>query len=285
MDLQRLTIGQMAELNQISTQTLRLYDREDLLTPDIVDSQTGYRFYHVTQSARLDMIQYMKSYGMTLKQIHKHLSEKDPEVIKSFLRNQFKVIEEKQTVLKRRKKAIERTLENYNRSETLPRNGLIFFEYVPERLIYPHLSDKNFFEQDYTGYELILRELKHHLIQKNIDLSYFCNVGTIMRQKQLLTGEFRSNEFFLFSDRESFYPDLEIIPAATYCCACSEDFYAEEELARRLIKEIEDRNYSISGDYICEVIIDFPVFGKDRRNMFYKIQIPVEAKDEYKAHT
>ncbi|MBI9108515.1 MAG: MerR family transcriptional regulator [Spirochaetales bacterium] len=265
----------MAELNQTSTQTLRLYDREGLLTPDIVDSQTGYRFYHVTQSARLDMIQYMKSYGMTLKQISRYLSEKDPEVIKSFLRNQFKVIEEKQSDLRRSKKAIERTLENYIHRETLPRNGQIFIEYIPERLIYSHCSDKNFFEQDYAGYELILRELKHHLVKKKIDLTYFCNVGTIMRKEQLLSGEFYTNEFFLFADKEYARQDLEIIPASTYCCACSEDFYAETEIARKLLEEIDNRNFSVAGDYLCEVIIDVPVFSSDRRNMFYKIQIPV----------
>ena len=33
MDLNKLTIGQMAGLNRISTQALRLYDREGLLTP------------------------------------------------------------------------------------------------------------------------------------------------------------------------------------------------------------------------------------------------------------
>ena len=69
MNLQRLTIGQMAKLNQISQQTLRLYDREGLLTPMITDPHTGYRYYHIIQSARLDMIQYMKASGMTLKQI------------------------------------------------------------------------------------------------------------------------------------------------------------------------------------------------------------------------
>ena len=43
MDLQRLTIGQMAKLNRISQQTLRLYDREGLLRPMIIDPHTGYR--------------------------------------------------------------------------------------------------------------------------------------------------------------------------------------------------------------------------------------------------
>ena len=69
MDLEKLTIGQMAELNHVSEQTLRLYDREGLMKPRYTDPVTGYRYYHITQSARLDMIQTMKVYGMTLRQI------------------------------------------------------------------------------------------------------------------------------------------------------------------------------------------------------------------------
>ena len=59
MDYQKLTIGQMAKLNHISEQSLRLYDREGLLSPFVKDENTGYRYYHIIQSARLDMIQYM----------------------------------------------------------------------------------------------------------------------------------------------------------------------------------------------------------------------------------
>lgn len=41
MDLQRLTIGQMAQLNHISEQTLRLYDKEGLLKAQEVDLKSG----------------------------------------------------------------------------------------------------------------------------------------------------------------------------------------------------------------------------------------------------
>ena len=34
-----------------------------------VDPVTGYRYYHIIQSAKLDLIQNMKVYGMTLRQI------------------------------------------------------------------------------------------------------------------------------------------------------------------------------------------------------------------------
>ena len=60
MDLQKLTVGQMAELNQVSEQTLRLYDREGLLKPRLTDERTGYRYYHILQSARLDLIPNLK---------------------------------------------------------------------------------------------------------------------------------------------------------------------------------------------------------------------------------
>ena len=54
MDL--LSIGEMAELNNISRQALRLYDRIGLLAPYYVDENTGYRHYDIRQCARLDMI-------------------------------------------------------------------------------------------------------------------------------------------------------------------------------------------------------------------------------------
>ena len=73
MDLRRLTIGEMAALNHISEQTLRLYDREELLVPLHRDEKTGYRYYDIRQSARLDMIQYMKALGMSLKEIRLYL--------------------------------------------------------------------------------------------------------------------------------------------------------------------------------------------------------------------
>ena len=41
MDLQKLSIGQMAELNHVSEQTLRLYGKEGLLVPRCVDPVTG----------------------------------------------------------------------------------------------------------------------------------------------------------------------------------------------------------------------------------------------------
>ena len=133
MDLQKLTIGQMAELNHVSEQTLRLYDREGLLKPQYTDPATGYRYYHITQSARLDLVQNMKVYGMTLRQIRAFLDENDADALQKLLREQAGRVDERIEQLSRSRAAIMRTLDNYRRYEAMPRNGEIFVEFIPER--------------------------------------------------------------------------------------------------------------------------------------------------------
>ena len=66
MDHTYLTIGQMAALNHISAQTLRLYDREGLLKPEYQDPANGYRYYHIDQCAQLDMIHTCLLYTSTV---------------------------------------------------------------------------------------------------------------------------------------------------------------------------------------------------------------------------
>ena len=41
----------------------------DRFKPAYVDEHNGYRLYDIGQSARLDIIQYLKNLGMTLKEI------------------------------------------------------------------------------------------------------------------------------------------------------------------------------------------------------------------------
>ena len=158
MDLQRLTIGQMAQLNHISEQTLRLYDREGLLKAQEVDPESSYRYYHILQSARIDLIQNMKRYGLTLKQIKDMLENDDADVIRQKLEMQSKDIEERLQQLTRVKSSLNRVLDNYKRYEALPKNGQIFLEYQSERQIYRCECEQDFFEQDEAGYEYMLRQ-------------------------------------------------------------------------------------------------------------------------------
>lgn len=275
MDLQRLTIGQMAQLNHISEQTLRLYDREGLLKAQEVDLKSGYRYYHILQSARIDLIQNMKMYGLTLKQIRDMLDSNDANVIRRNLEAQAEDIDSRLRQLSQARNTLIRVLENYKKYEALPKNGQIFLEYQAERRIYSCICEQDFFEQDEAGYEYMLRQLKQHLVSHDIPLSLFCNIGTIIRQEQLEKNKISSKEVFLFVDENSLNEQCKVIPAATYVCLCCDDFAKEAENAAKLLDYIKETGYKIAGDYLCEAIIDFPVLEEKKRHIFSKIQIPV----------
>ncbi|MDY4224181.1 MAG: MerR family transcriptional regulator [Candidatus Limivicinus sp.] len=275
MDLQKLSIGQMAELNHVSEQTLRLYGKEGLLVPRCVDPVTGYRYYHIIQSAKLDLIQNMKIYGMTLRQIRSFLDSNDPAALREMLSEQAASIEERIRQLRRSQSAITRTLDNYRRYEAMPRNGEIFLEYIPERRIFRYSCDVNYFDQDESGYEYMLRQMKTNLVANNMPLSYFTNIGTIIRREHLVPDALFSNEVFLFVDEDDSSQAMETLPAASYLCLCSDEFSMEAANVRRLLDYVQTRGCEIAGDYICEVVVDFPMLDFDRRRMFYKAQIPV----------
>jgi DNA-binding transcriptional MerR regulator/effector-binding domain-containing protein len=275
--MEKLTVGQMAKLNHVSEQTLRFYDKIKLLTPDIVDEKTGYRYYSISQSAYLDMVQYMKSLGMKLKDIQKQLELRDPSLIKSVLRQKSDQIDVEIRRLKYQKRAIERTLQSYQHYEASPPDGAIVLEYLPERRIYCIDAGMNFYDYDIEVYEEMLRKLKKSLISDQLPQIYFCNAGTILRQKDLKQRRFYSSEIFVLVDRE-FVPDqLTVpIPANTYLCIYCNEFEKEKEYINRLLDTVAKEGYLIIGDYICEVITEFPLLERKKRGMFLRLQIPIK---------
>ncbi|MFC0527194.1 MerR family transcriptional regulator [Phytohabitans kaempferiae] len=62
-------IGELAWMVGVSERTLRHYDKIGLLVPATVDSATRYRWYGVTELARLERIRGLQHLGLSLRQI------------------------------------------------------------------------------------------------------------------------------------------------------------------------------------------------------------------------
>jgi DNA-binding transcriptional MerR regulator len=275
--MDRLTIGEMAGINNVSTQTLRLYDRSGLLSPEHINEETGYRYYSIKQSAKLDMIQYMKSLGMSLKEIKEQLDKQDVDVVKSLLQKHRENIEQQMKELKRTRNAVDRSIASYNRYRSAPKPGIIVTEYMPRRRIYCFDSGINFYDYGIETYEQILRELKSHLMSYELPLIYFCNVGTLLRFEHLKKREFISTETFLFVDEDfSAIDATQLIEENTYLCIYCDSFYKEKEFANRLFDYAKNNDITITGDYICEVVMELPVFHYNERNMLIKLQVPIK---------
>ncbi|MDD3839773.1 MAG: MerR family transcriptional regulator [Clostridia bacterium] len=275
--MEYLSIGEMAALNHISIQTLRYYDKIDLLKPVYVDQQTNYRYYDIKQSAQIDMIQYMKSLGMSLKQIKKQFKKKNIKEIQSILKKQSNNIDKEIKKLNYMKKAVEACIENYERYLKVPREGYISIEFIPRRKIFCYDGNINIYDYGLDTYEYILRELKNQVIIKPLPMVYFCNVGSIMRKDMIDQGKFISSEIFVFVDDDFKEQEgIEIIPEHRYVCIYFHSFWKEKKYAERLFKYIRENQYEIIGDYICEVVVELPIFDNNERNMFVKLQIPIK---------
>ncbi len=72
-----LNITQLAKLRNVTTETLRHYDRIGLLKPDYVDEFTGYRYYSTNQIELFDTIIDLRNLGVPLKDIAVYMESRN----------------------------------------------------------------------------------------------------------------------------------------------------------------------------------------------------------------
>lgn len=279
MDLQQLSIGQMAKLNHISEQTLRLYDKMDLLKPITVNEETGYRYYSIGQSAALDMIQYYKEIGIPLKEIKARLNKMNVDTMPEILKDRYDYVEKQMQKLKTNQAAILRSIENFNRYLTVPQMGQVFCEYIPERRICVYNTGADLYSYSYYDYEYHLRMFRDYLFENGFPASCFSNVCTLMRNKYINNEniDFYSDEMFIFIDGNTDCSlETEIVPGGTYMSMCCCVFEEEINYAKQLFNEIRANNFDILGDYLCEVVAEYPNSENGQREMFYKVQVRIK---------
>lgn len=100
-----LTISQFSKISQIPTKTLRYYDEIKLLSPATIDKDNSYRYYHSHQLATVFLIQKLKNYDFSLKEIKRILDDKDQ--LKSLMEQRKLKIEQKVQTYLTLKKLIE----------------------------------------------------------------------------------------------------------------------------------------------------------------------------------
>ncbi len=73
----KMSIKKFAELTGVSVRTLHYYDEIELLKPDFVDGQNGYRFYGTEALSRMQEIMFYRELDFPLKTIAEIISSPD----------------------------------------------------------------------------------------------------------------------------------------------------------------------------------------------------------------
>ena len=86
----QLTIGEYAAATQLTAKALRLYDEQGLIKPSVVDSATGYRYYHADQVAKGRLVRALRDMSLSLAQVAQVLAMSpgsQPALLREFLRD------------------------------------------------------------------------------------------------------------------------------------------------------------------------------------------------------
>lgn len=278
MKEQLLSIGKMAEINGVSIPTLRLYDKNGLLKPAYIDPESGYRYYTLQQTARLDIIAYMKELGMSLGEIASVLRKEDIALIEGILAQKNEQLHEQMRHLKERHDAVERAILQIERYRKSPATGTISLEYIDRRYIWSIKCPVNFYEKDRNSYEETVMALRKELLKAGIPQVHSYNLGTSIRQKNFERGKFIADKVFIFSDRRILeHPgDISTVDSGMFACIYLDDYDDEIDYGTRLLNFCRENGYIIGGDYICEELTEFNVFDDSRRNMFLRLQVPIK---------
>lgn len=275
------SIGKMAELNNVSVPTLRLYDELGLLKPRYVDPDTGYRYYDINQNARLDMIIYMKELGMNLSQIGYALEHGDIMLIEQILMEKNEQLHEQMRELKLTHNAVERAIKTLERYRKSPLPGIASLEYIDRRYIAAIPCYENFYEKDIKSYEKTLVKLRDRLKKDGLHKIHTYNIGTSIKEDDFIHDRMIPDMIFAFVDKTALdlskgMVNYHILDSGMYACIYSNSYDDEIKDAKMLKQFCKDNNYIICGDYIGEVMTEFNVFDTASRNMFLRLQIPVK---------
>lgn len=273
-----LSIGKMAEINGVSIPTLRLYDKNGLLVPAYVDESSGYRYYTLQQTARLDVIAYMKELGMSLNEIKKVLEKEDVTIIEDILAQKNEQMHEQMRRLKERHDAVERAIAQIERYRKSPTTGTTSLEYIDRRYIWSIDCPVNFYEKDRNSYEEIVLALRKELLANGISQVHSYNLGTSIKQEDFESGRFLADKAFIFSDKsiEDHSGSVTTIDSGMFACIYLDNYDDEVEYGKQLLDFCVRHNYKICGDYLCEEMTEFHVFDENKRNMFLRLQVPVK---------
>lgn len=277
MDKELIPIGKMASINHISIATLRLYDENGLLIPKYIDPDTGYRYYTLQQNSRLDLIAYMKELGMSLAEMKNVFEKEDITLIESILIEKNEQMYKDINEMKLRHDAIERSIKSIETYRKAPTPFILNIQYIDRRYAFKRPCSSNFYEYDLSEYEKNLAIFRRELMQNGFSYIHTYNVGTSISKDDVLNKRLKASDIFIFVESQIYKQrkDIKVIESGMYACIYIDRYEDEIEYARKLIAYCNENNYKITGDYICEVLTEFNIFDKTKRNMFLRLQIPI----------
>ena len=133
-----LSITEMAKLRDLTTETLRHYDRIGLFKPEYVDPVTNYRYYSSAQFEVLGTIKELRQLGMSLDDIAEYFNDRNLEKSTRILKEQHELLKKEIKEKTALEKTLRRKLSFINKINSIQKVGVPTFKELPQRFMITH---------------------------------------------------------------------------------------------------------------------------------------------------
>lgn len=238
------SISQTAKITEMTTETLRHYDRIDLVKPCKTDEWTGYRYYSRQEIIRLNTIKALQCMDLKLSEIKEILAYDDFDKIIATLKRAEKSVDEKIAELEYAKTKIQRARKFYeNKSNGVQTQESVFVRHYPQRVIL--LSDK----MDKPTLDNLWNYHRHFYEQlsdnQKTEFS-FEDLAGIYEQN----GQAR---LFAVCTRFTETDGIKVLPQGNWLCAdCTEE---NRRLVIEKLLETAKNQYDVTPEFTIQLIV------------------------------
>lgn len=269
-------IGEVARMFQLSVSSLRHYESMGLVLPEVIDPETGYRYYSPRQFEPLNIIRYLRALDMPLAEIADFIQNRDIDKMEEKLQQQKEIVVKRELELKQ----IERKIDHRLRQLKDARNSILDVITVSTasacRLAW---IEDNLTIKEFVDMEKPIRKLDQE--QKEA-LIFLGKVGVGISAEHLTERRYQEyNGIFLILDQEDQYDGNIIDLPETLCvsvrfCGSHKEAPAQYE---KLMDYIKKHNFEVA-DFSREVtLIDYGLTN-DTEKFVTEIRIPVKIIDD-----
>lgn len=272
-----ISITEMAKLRNISTETLRHYDRIDLLKPVHVDPDTGYRYYSITQYEKIGTIRELKNLGMSLREIKEYFDNRNVESSRILLTEQKKKIDEQIDKLIRIRQEINAKIDFLDIIRTTDLNDEIRIKHFKARqYVYFNrtVSDDIELSYDSVSLERVLSKSK-----QSMPIFATNRYGGLVSRADILKNvKPLSAKMIILYDGEEDVNECNIIeaPEGDYLCMFYVgNFWNREESIEKMLTYMKENDLVLAGNVLQMQWVDFAITD-NLDDISYEFQIPVK---------
>ena len=190
----KFLIGELSKIFNISTDTLRHYDKIDLIKPEY-NENNDYRYYSIRDFFKLSRILFLKNLDISLSEIKKYMSNKNTNNLVCLLKKKEEEIDIKMNKLLNLKNKIQTKLELLENIEG--ELDQIIIKKIPQRI--GAFIDINNLESDYIldSIQYYLTELlksnsQNHVLQNII----FRDIEKIQDSKKMINSYIKEQSVY-----------------------------------------------------------------------------------------